>query len=182
MKYLASILMLLTLSYPSVDQTKTFIVVSVPQQKLFVINNGKILSEYNVSTAKKGVGNISGSNQTPLGLHVIVKKIGKNVPAGGIIKGGIYTGKIAKIISEKISTNTDLLTTRELVLSGLEPKINKGGNVDSLARGIIIHGTPEEGLLGTPASHGCIRLSNKDIISLFNQIPTNTKVLIENKF
>jgi lipoprotein-anchoring transpeptidase ErfK/SrfK len=64
----------------------------------------------------------------------------------------------------------------------MEKGINKGGRVDSLTRGIMIHGTPEEGLIGTPTSHGCIRMKNQDIINLFDKIDTNTKVIIENKF
>jgi lipoprotein-anchoring transpeptidase ErfK/SrfK len=63
-------------------------------------------------------------------------------------------------------------------LEGLEPGVNKGGDVDSKERYIYIHGTGEEGKLGTPASHGCIRMKNADVINLFNRVDENTLVYI----
>ena len=96
-----------------------------------------------------------------------------------ILKGRVYTGKQAKIISEPVTTDIDLVTTRILRLSGLESGYNKGGNVDSFNRFIYIHGTPEEGLIGQPASHGCIRMYNKDVVELFELVPAGIKVLIE---
>ncbi len=65
-------------------------------------------------------------------------------------------------------------------LAGEEDGVNKGGNIDSKSRNIYIHGTPEEGLLGTPASHGCIRMSNADVISLYNAVREGTYVIILN--
>ncbi len=143
------------------------------------MKDGVVEKSYPISTAKKGIGNISGSNKTPLGVHVIKEKVGKKVPLGGIIKKLVYTGKKATIHTDATYRETDLLTTRVLTLAGTEKGINKGGNVDSYNRGIMIHGTPEEGLIGTPTSHGCIRMRNKDIIELFNLVTPGTKVLIE---
>ncbi len=159
----------------------TYIVVSVPKQELYTVNNGKVLKTYKISTAKKGVGNIMNSLQTPLGLHQIASKIGANAPIGTIIKAGVVTDKTTEIIIEHKSIGTDLLITRVMPLTGLEPGINRGGKVDSYNRGIMIHGTPEEGLIGEEVSHGCIRMINTDIIELFNSIPKGTKVLIENE-
>ncbi|MGB1307087.1 MAG: L,D-transpeptidase family protein, partial [Flavobacteriales bacterium] len=76
------------------------------------------------------------------------------------------------------SSKTDDITSRILWLSGMEKDINKGGNVDSYNRYIYIHGTSEEGKIGTPASHGCIRMLNTDVIELYAKIKIGTKVLI----
>ena len=156
-----------------------WIYISANDAKLYLIKDRKIIKSYPISIAKNGLGNVMNSNQTPTGLHEIKKMIGKDLPINTIIKGGISTGKIAQVISEPISVNTDLVTTRVMWLSGLESGINKGGKVDSYNRFIYIHGTPEEGLIGSPASHGCIRMYNKDVIELFNLVPLGTKVLIE---
>ncbi len=159
-----------------------YILVSVPTQTLYVVENSEVTAAYKISTAKEGVGNTIGSHQTPLGLHTIIKKIGDGSDLGTIIKQGVATALKADIITEPISIDTDLLTTRVLWLAGTEDGINKNQDVDSLSRGIMIHGTPEEGLIGTPASHGCIRLANKDVVELFGQISTGTSVIIENEF
>ena len=156
-----------------------WIYISANDAKLYLIKDRKIIKSYPISIAKNGLGNVMNSNQTPTGLHEIKKKLGAGIPENGILKSGISTGKIAQVISEPISVNTDLVTTRVMWLSGLESGINKGGKVDSYNRFIYIHGTPEEGLIGTPASHGCIRMYNKDVIELFNLVPLGTKVLIE---
>ncbi len=166
-------------TYDSKSFTGTWIRVSTTGSKLYLMKDQKVVRTYPISISKHGIGNISGSNKTPLGLHEIKKKIGSKLPINSIIKGGVSTGKTAKIISEPISVNTDLVTTRVMWLSGLEPGKNKGGKVDSYNRFIYIHGTPEEGLIGQPASHGCIRMYNKDVIELFNLVSINTKVLIE---
>jgi lipoprotein-anchoring transpeptidase ErfK/SrfK len=159
--------------------TGVWIRISATDSKLYLMSDQKITKSYPISIAKNGLGNLLNSNKTPLGLHEIKKKIGKGVPQNGILKARIPTGKLAKIIKEPIATNTDLVTSRILWLSGLEPGVNKGGNVDSYNRFIYIHGTPEEGLIGQPASHGCIRMYNKDVIELFDLVPVGTKVLIE---
>ena len=92
-----------------------------------------------------------------------------------------FTDKIAKIHNDSSRSKTDDVTTRVLWLSGEEDGINKGGNVDSYQRYIYIHGTSEEGRLGIPASHGCIRMKNFEVVELFNKIALGTKVLILDK-
>ena len=47
-----------------------------------------------------------------------------------------------------------------------------------MQRYIYIHGTPYENVLGHPASEGCIRMGNRDVIELFNLISIGTHVLI----
>lgn len=43
---------------------------------------------------------------------------------------------------------------------------------------IYIHGTPDEASLGTPVSHGCIRMRNRDVIAPFDQVEPGTRVEI----
>ena len=92
--------------------------------------------------------------------------------------GRVFYGNIATIIHDTSRSKTDDVTSRILWLDGQEQGYNKGGNVDSYTRYIYIHGTSEEGRLGTPSSHGCIRMKNKDIIELYDKIKLGTLVLI----
>ncbi|MBL6657790.1 MAG: L,D-transpeptidase [Flavobacteriales bacterium] len=152
--------------------------VSISKQKLFYIKNNSIISEYPISSAKKGVGNQKNSDKTPLGLHSIKEKHGAETPINGRMIGRIFYGQIATIDNDTTTSKTDDITSRIMWLSGEEFGINKGKNIDSYQRYIYIHGTSEEGKIGTPASHGCIRMRNKDIIELFSVVKLNTKVLI----
>ena len=152
--------------------------VSINKQKLFYIKNNSIISEYPISSAKKGVGNQKNSDKTPFGLHSIKEKHGAETPINGRMVGRIFYGQIATIYNDTTTSKTDDITSRIMWLSGEEYGINKGKNIDSYQRYIYIHGTSEEGKIGTPASHGCIRMTNKDIIELFSIVKLNTKVLI----
>ena len=152
--------------------------ISVKEQKMYHIVKNTIVKEYLVSTAKKGIGNQKNSNLTPHGLHYIKEKYGSKIPQNGRIIGRVFYGEIATIYSDTTSSKTDDITSRILWLSGMEKDINKGGNVDSYNRYIYIHGTSEEGKIGTPASHGCVRMLNNDIIELYAKIKIGTKVLI----
>jgi len=104
--------------------------------------------------------------------------MGDEVPINGILRYGFYSNEIAQIINEPKTSGKDLVTSRILWLEGLEKGKNKGGLMDSYNRGIYIHGTNEEGLIRTPASHGCVRMNNKDVIELFNIVPKGIYVLI----
>ena len=100
------------------------------------------------------------------------------MPKGAILKARKWTGAIANIIKEPIDTEFDVVTSRILWLSGLEEGKNLGSGVDSKSRYIYIHGMAEEGLIGKPASDGCVRMYNSDVISLFNRVDVNTEVWI----
>ena len=152
--------------------------VSISEQKLYHIKDNTIIKEYSISSAKKGVGNVKNSDKTPLGLHSIKEKHGNNTPTYGRMIGRVFYGQIATIFNDTTTSKTDDITSRLLWLTGEEEGINKGGNVDSYQRYIYIHGTSEEGKIGTPASHGCIRMINKEVIELFSLVKLNTKVLI----
>jgi L,D-transpeptidase YbiS len=124
------------------------------------------------STSRFGIGQTQGSNCTPLGLHRIVEKIGGGWPAGTVFQGRRPIGYTWKGIPDA------KITTRILWLEGLEPGVNRGGNVDSHARYIYIHGTADQASIGRPASCGCIHLADADLIPLFEWLPAGTLVWI----
>jgi len=148
--------------------------VKISEQKLYLISGNKLVKKYPISTSKYGIGNKIGSNKTPLGLHCISSKIGRNASFGAIFKRRKDTGKIASINKG----SEDLITTRILRLEGLQRGINKGKDIDSFRRCIYIHGTPEEKLIGKPVSHGCIRIKNSDIMKLYSLVKRGTLVEI----
>lgn len=157
--------------------------VSVSEQKMFYKQQDQVLATYPISTAEKGIGNRSGSLQTPVGLHRVAERFGAGAALGTWFKARQSTGRIVEILTEPKKADGDYVTTRILWLQGLEAGVNQGrdaeGNVvDSYRRYIYIHGTPEEGLIGQPASHGCIRMLNADVIELFEKVPTGTLVYI----
>lgn len=134
------------------------IIIDISEQKLYLIKGKKIVKIYPVSTSKYGVGSEADSYRTPLGTHGIAEKIGEGAPIGAIFRGRRTTGETAEIYTDKTDIQNDLVITRIMWLEGLEPEVNRGNEIDSYKRYIYIHGTPEEGLIGKPASHGCIRI------------------------
>ncbi len=169
----------LEIKYPnkSFDQ---FIYIAAKRQSLYLVQGDSIRSKFTISTAKNGLGNDRGSFQTPEGLHSIAEKVGKDEPINTIISRKMSTGQIATINNTNSSDNQDLITSRVLHLKGMEPGMNAGEGHDSYSRGIFIHGTHEEGLLGKPASKGCVRMANQDIIALFKNVEVGTFVIILN--
>ena len=164
--------------YKEYRELESLIVVNITTQQLFLLQKGKIEEIYSVSTSVYGTGSKENSFKTPLGRHKISEKIGEGLPEGAILKGRKWTGAIANIIKEPIDTEFDVVTSRILWLTGLEEGKNQGPGVDSKSRYIYIHGTAEEGLIGKPASDGCVRMYNDDVITLFDIVDTNTEVLI----
>lgn len=153
------------------------IMISVPKQRLYLYKSEKLLKIYPVSTAKEGTGSKVGSNQTPLGMHRVAEKIGANAPQGTVFVSRQSTGKIARIrLAGDPPDEKDQVTSRILWLEGMEEGVNKGPGIDSYNRCIYIHGTTEEGLIGRPASHGCVRMMNRDVIELFDLVPVGAPV------
>ena len=152
--------------------------VSIKEQKLYHIQNDSIVKEYIISSSAYGIGSKSGSNKTPIGLHKIAKKYGEKTPVNGRMIGRVFYGDIATIYTDDTKSKTDDVTSRILWLEGMEKEKNKGKGIDSFNRYIYIHGTSEEGMLGKPASHGCIRMKNKEVVDLYNKIEVGTLVLI----
>jgi lipoprotein-anchoring transpeptidase ErfK/SrfK len=159
-----------------VAEIDTAILIDGNDNKLFLVStaNGlEIVREYIMSASKYGYGSERGSNQTPWGVHVIDSKYGADAPMGMCFYDRRPTGEIATIYTDTTNIEEDPVTSRIIWLKGLE-EINR----TSYWRFVYIHGTHEEGLLGTPQSKGCIRLSNKDIIELFGLVKAGTYVNI----
>ena len=171
-----NILLLLIMSFL---MKSTEIEISISEQKLFLIDNKSVIKTYLISSSKYGEGSKVNSFKTPLGKHVVKRKIGKDMPLGARFIGRIFSGEIYPIYdTDQVLVEDDVVQTRILWLDGLEDGINKGEGVDSYSRYIYIHGTPEEWLLGEKASKGCIRMSNKDVIELFNLVEEGIPVTI----
>lgn len=152
--------------------------ISIADQSL-TLHLANEVKQYAISTAKKGVGQRKGSNQTPLGWHTIRAKIGagarpNSVFVGRRFSGEIYTPELAQQFPQR-----DWILSRILWLSGCEIGRNRLGHVDSMQRYIYIHGTPDTEPMGVPESHGCIRMRNSDVIELFDLIPVNTLVWLQ---
>lgn len=137
-----------------------------------------LLRQYPVSTASNGAGEQNGSYCTPRGRHRIADKIGAGAPLCAAFKSREWTGEIWTPELDAAHPGRDWILTRILWLDGLEPGRNKGGTVDTHNRYIYIHGTNEEHKLGTPASHGCIRMKNADVAELFDFVDVGTEVRI----
>jgi lipoprotein-anchoring transpeptidase ErfK/SrfK len=157
------------------------LVINPQRQELYLIRNRAIEKIYKVSTAKDGLGTKAESNRTPIGTHIINKKIGNDAPFGTVFKDRIPTGEVVTHGELAQGTVEGKMLTRILWLSGMEDGINKGGDVDSYVRKIYIHGTASERNIGSPASMGCIRMSYTDVIELSNLVREGTLVEIENK-
>ena len=158
--------------------TKIWLLVDIESQSLFLLKNQSVLKKYIISTSRFGIGSQQDSCKTPVGAHQIADCIGDGSELFEIFEGRKSTGKFAEVVHEKKSSELDLILTRIMRLRGLETHKNCGHGVDSYDRYIYIHGTHEEGLLGTPASHGCIRMANTDVIELFEQISEGVFVYI----
>lgn len=145
------------------------IFIHVPSQTLDLLDpHGVLLRRYPCSTSKFGLGTEPGSNKTPTGHFRIAEKHGDDAPAGMIFKSRIATGKFGSENDE-----ADHVQTRILWLDGLDK-----ANANTKSRYIYLHGTNAETRLGTPASHGCVRMGNDDIIELYDTVAIGTKVEI----
>jgi len=166
----------LQVRYPQQVFTGDVLYVSVHRQALFHVRNGKLERIYAVATAKAGLGGRDGSWRTPTGLHRVSEKYGDDVPALGIFRDRVFTGEFAD--PDFAGVDKDWITSRILWLEGLEPGVNQGGNVDSHARYIYIHGTANEKSVGTASSMGCVRMRNADVIQLYEQVSVGALVVI----
>ena len=153
--------------------------ISVAHQAMTVFDDqGEVLREYPVSTAKAGVGEVSGSYQTPRGLHIIRAKIGAGQPENTVFVRRRPTGELWSPALGEAFPGRDWILTRILWLSGREAGCNRLGCVDTMRRYIYIHGSPDSAEMGLPGSHGCVRMRNADIVELFDLVPCYTEVEI----
>jgi lipoprotein-anchoring transpeptidase ErfK/SrfK len=150
----------------------TEVVVSVPDQQLAVIERGKVISSYSISTSKFGTGDSAGSYRTPLGTLFVSGKFGDRLRAGTVIKNRIPTGEVVNANAP----GRDAIVSRVIWLRGMEQQ-NRGAH----DRCIYIYGTPEERRIGKPASFGCIRMRSKDVIALYDALHIGMHVTITPK-
>ncbi len=147
-------------------------------QRLALHRPGLPPRHWPVSTARNGAGELRDSERTPRGRHVVRARIGAGLPMGTVFVGRRPTGEIWSPELARNQPGRDWILTRILWLSGLEPGRNRLGAVDTMRRYIYIHGTPDDQPVGVPASHGCIRMRNDDVVELFELAPVGTEVLI----
>jgi len=160
------------------SNTPETVYIDVSNQMLRVQKGSETVFNTQVSTAKKGVGERFGSEQTPRGWHIVRAKIGESE-----LENRVFVGRRAKneLYTEDLSAqypDRDWILSRILWLSGLELGFNRLGDVDTMRRYIYIHGCPDSIKMGEADSHGCIRMRNKDVIQLFDMLDVGTKVLI----
>lgn len=153
--------------------------ISVPLQQLDLYAGDALLRSYAVSTALQGVGERSGSGCTPRGLHRVRAKVGAGCDAATVFVGRRPTGEIFTPELALQQPGRDWILCRILWLTGCEPGVNRGGAVDTLRRYIYIHGCPDGTPLGVPASHGCVRMANADLVQLFDAVAVGTPVRID---
>ena len=150
--------------------------IQLTRQSLTVLDDGKPVREYLVSTSRYGPGERFGSQCTPRGTHIVRARIGGGLPPGAVFIRRRFTGEIYDSDLARRHPDRDWILTRLMWLSGREPGRNRYGAVDSLRRFIYIHGMPDVQPVGVPFSHGCIRMRNTDVIELYEMIDTGTIV------
>jgi UDP-N-acetylmuramate--alanine ligase len=167
------------------DGEARWLLVDVAAQRLHLMAGSVPLADWTVSTAAAGIDAREGSGGTPPGVHRILRRIGAGAPVGMVFLsrepiGLTWPAGLADGITgpggEPLPA--DLILTRILTLDGLEDGVNRGPGVDSVARYIYIHGTNAEDRLGTPCSHGCVRMANADVATLFDQVREGDPVVI----
>jgi lipoprotein-anchoring transpeptidase ErfK/SrfK len=136
-------------------------------------------SVYPIASATNGAGEINGSECTPRGAHIIRAKIGDGLPINTVFVARRPTGEIYQEDFSLRYPDRDWILTRILWLSGCEQGFNRLGRIDTMARFIYIHGTPDSVTLGTPNSHGCIRMHNDHLLDVFNATAHGTPVNID---
>jgi len=149
--------------------TRNKLVVSVRDQRMLLLRDGKPIKTYPVSTSKFGLGSRPGSFHTPLGNMEIARKIGDGQPIGMVFKGRNPTGEVL----EANAPGRDPIVSRILWLNGKEPH-----NSNTFSRLIYIHGTTEERRLGRPASYGCIRMGIRDVVDLYDRVGVGAEVTV----
>ncbi len=153
--------------------------ISISTQRLWLLEDRRVLLELPVSTGLAGTGQCEGSGQTPLGRHRVRALIGAGLPVNSVFCARRPTGEIWTPELDAAYPGRDWILSRIIWLCGCEPGFNRLGNVDTQRRYIYLHGTPPTEPLGTPRSHGCIRLDAEAIVPLFDAIRPGIPVDIE---
>jgi L,D-transpeptidase YbiS len=156
--------------------SKPTIEIQLTRQTLSVLDGDRQLRQFPVSTSRYGPGERNGSLCTPRGTHAVRIMVGDDQPPGAVFEGRRFTGEIYNDELASRYPGRDWILTRIIWLTGREPGRNRFGTVDTLRRYIYIHGTPDCEPMGVPASHGCIRMRNSDVVELYDKIETGTIV------
>lgn len=146
------------------------VAITLRDQKLTLFQGGQKVKDYDISSSKFGIGTKTGSHRTPTGIHAVAKKVGEGQPSGMVFKACRPTGEVVPVDAY----GRDPVVTRIIQIAGLE-----NPNKNSFHRRIYIHGTPEERLIGRPASYGCIRMRSSDVVDLFSRVHRGMPVAIE---
>ena len=150
-------------------QTSRSIYISIHDQRLTLKEGESLISTYPVSTSRFGIGTEEGSMKTPIGRFRVAEKIGGNMPSGTIFRSRVPLNP-----EDPLPTTEDLVMSRILWLDGVDEH-----NANTRGRFIYIHGTTHEDKIGSPVSHGCIRMRNADVMELFDLVHEDTPVVIE---
>ena len=150
-------------------QTSRSIYISIHDQRLTLKEGESLISTYPVSTSRFGIGTEEGSMKTPIGRFRVAEKIGGNMPSGTIFRSRVPLNP-----EDPLPTTEDLVMSRILWLDGKDEH-----NANTRDRFIYIHGTKHEDKIGSPVSHGCIRMRNADVMELFDLVHEDTPVVIE---
>ena len=150
-------------------QTSRNIHISIRDQKLTLKEDDTPIRSYPVSTSQFGIGTEIGSMKTPTGRFRVAEKIGDDTPSGTV-----FRSRVALQPFDPLPQTEDLVMSRILWLDGLDEQ-----NANTRDRFIYIHGTKHEDKIGTPASCGCVRMRNADVIELFDLVDEGVSVVIE---
>jgi lipoprotein-anchoring transpeptidase ErfK/SrfK len=144
--------------------------VSVAEQRLRVVDElGREVASWPVSTSRFGTGCEEGSHKTPTGKFRVAERHGDGAPERTIFRSRRPEG----VWDPSEPVEGDLVLTRILWLEGAEE-----ANANTKQRYIYIHGTNQEDRIGEPASIGCVRMRNADVIALYELAPEGTEVEI----
>lgn len=152
--------------------------VSISNQQLRYSRDDQVLMDVAIASATNGPGEQLGSECTPRGQHYIRAKIGAGCPVNSVFIGRRPTGEIYQSALKQQSPERDWILTRILWLCGTEVGKNRLGKVDTMRRYVYIHGCPDDDPMGIPSSHGCIKMRNTDILTLFELVSVGTPVHI----
>jgi lipoprotein-anchoring transpeptidase ErfK/SrfK len=143
--------------------------ISIRDQRLTLKEGETLIRTYPVSTSRFGIGTEEDSMKTPIGRFRVAEKIGDGLPSDTV-----FQSRVPLKADDPLPPTEDLVMSRILWLDGLDEH-----NVNTRDRFIYIHGTKHEDKIGNPASHGCVRMRNADVIELFDLVDTGAPVVIE---
>src|SRR6185369_8675942 len=143
--------------------------ISIGDQRLTLMEDEIPIRNYPVSTSRFGIGTEEGSMKTPTGRFRVAEKIG-----GGLPSDAVFQSRVPLKPGDQLPPTEDLVMSRILWLDGLDEH-----NANTRDRFIYIHGTKHEDKIGRPASHGCVRMRNIDVVDLFELVDEGAHVTIE---